>query len=106
MTQHTHYELLYDTKQVLLVEFSIPTFRIQRQLEEDLVVALLIKMEDLAQIDKLRWEASDNMDYIQILQKEQRDHGQKLKVFEKGNLVLWMPKDEKIKSGKFRMPWE
>jgi len=30
MTQHTHYELLYDTKQVLLVEFSIPNFRIQR----------------------------------------------------------------------------
>jgi hypothetical protein len=29
-----------------------------------------------------------------------------MKVFEKGNLVLWMPKDEKIKSGKFTMPWE
>jgi hypothetical protein len=29
-----------------------------------------------------------------------------MKVFEKGNLVLWMPKDENIKSGKFRMPWE
>jgi len=40
------------------------------------------------------------------LQKEQCDHGQKMKVFGKGNLVLWMPKDEKIKSGKFRMPWE
>jgi hypothetical protein len=29
-----------------------------------------------------------------------------MKVFEKGNLVLWMPKDEKIKRSKFRMPWE
>jgi hypothetical protein len=29
-----------------------------------------------------------------------------MKVFEKGNLVLWMPKDEKIKSGMFRMAWE
>jgi hypothetical protein len=29
-----------------------------------------------------------------------------MKAFEKGNLVLWMPKDERIKNGKFKMPWE
>jgi hypothetical protein len=52
------------------------------------------------------------MDYIQTLQKEQCDHEQKMKVFEKGNLVLWMSKDEKIKMvslgchGKDHINWE
>ncbi len=70
------------------------------------MATLLVKMEDLALIDEIQWEANNNMDCTYNLQKEQCDHGQKMKVFEKGNLVLWMPKDEKIKSGKFRMPWE
>lgn len=38
--------------------------------------------------------------------KLQFDHGKRMKEFLEGDLVLWMLKDEKIKQGKFRMPWE
>jgi hypothetical protein len=63
-------------------------------------------MEDLILLNELRWEASDNMDYMQTLHKFQSNHERKLKGFLKGDLVLWMPTDEKIKRRKFCMPWE
>jgi hypothetical protein len=61
-TQHTPYELVYGTKFILPI--VVPTYKTQRQLKEDLVVALFVRMENLALIDKLQWEACDNMDYI------------------------------------------
>jgi hypothetical protein len=41
-----------------------------------------------------------------LLHKEQQDDKRKIKSFEKGELVLWMPKATKIKRGKFRLPWK
>jgi hypothetical protein len=41
------------------------------------------------------------IDYIQILKKHQRDGEKHLKKFKDGDLVLWLPKDQKIKEGKF-----
>jgi hypothetical protein len=40
-------------------------------------------MEDLALINKLSWKTNDSMDYIQTLQKEQCDHGQKMIILKK-----------------------
>jgi hypothetical protein len=38
------------------------------------------------------------------LYKKQQDDKRKIKSFEKGELVLWMPKAKMIKRGKFRLP--
>jgi hypothetical protein len=47
----------------------------------------------------------ENIDYIQIPRKHQRDDDKHLKTFKDGDLVLWLPKDPKIKEGKFLFPW-
>jgi hypothetical protein len=39
----------------------------------------------------------ENIDYIQIPRKHQRDDEKHLKKFEDRDLVLWLPKDPKIK---------
>jgi hypothetical protein len=39
----------------------------------------------------------ENIDYIQILRKHKKDDEKHLKKFEDGDLVLWLPKDPKIK---------
>jgi hypothetical protein len=44
-------------------------------------------------------------DYIQIFQRHKKGDKKHLKVFEDGDLVLWFPKDPKIKEGKFLFPW-
>jgi hypothetical protein len=59
-------------------------------------------MEDLILFDEKMIMARD---YIYIFQKHQRDDEKHLKVFEDGDLVLWFPKDPKIKEGKFLFPW-
>ncbi len=54
---------------------------------------------------KKRIITRENIDYIQILKKHQRDDEKKLKKFEDGDLVLWLPKDPEIKERKFLFPW-
>jgi hypothetical protein len=39
----------------------------------------------------------ENIDYIQIPRKHQRDDDKHLKTFKDGDLVLWLPKDPKNK---------
>ncbi len=63
--------------------------------------ALLVRMEDLILLDEKRIIATKNIDYIQILRKNQRDDEKHLKKFEDGDLVLWLLKDPRIKDGKF-----
>ncbi len=67
--------------------------------------ALLIQMEDLVQLDEKRIIPGENIDYIQIPRKHQRDEEKHLKKFEDGDLVLRLPKDPKIKERKFVFLW-
>ncbi len=53
-----------------------------------------------------QWKASDNIDYIQMLRKLQHDERFKNEDLRRGRPYMWMPKDEKIKWGKFCMSWE
>jgi hypothetical protein len=55
------------------------------------------RLGDLALIDEICWQASNRMDYIEQLRKAQHDDRLKEKIFEEGDLVLWI----KIKGGKF-----
>jgi len=51
-------------------------------------------MGDLVLLDEIRIIVGVNIDYIQILRKDQSDDEKKLKIFEDGDLV-WIPKDPK-----------
>ncbi len=62
-------------------------------------------MEDLVLLDEKKIVARENINYIQILRKHQRDDEKHLKKFEDGDLVLWLLEDPKIKEGKFLFPW-
>ncbi len=44
-----------------------------RILDENLVDTLQVQMEDLVLTNELRWQVSDNMDYIQTQYKNQLD---------------------------------
>ncbi len=67
--------------------------------------ALLVRMRDLVIFDEKRIVVRENIDYIQILKKYQRDDEKHSRIFEDGDLVLWLREDQKIKEGKFLFPW-
>jgi hypothetical protein len=67
--------------------------------------ALLIQMEDLVFLDEKMIIAKENIVYIQIFWKRQRDDEKHLEVLENGDLVLWLLKDPKIKEGKLFFPY-
>jgi hypothetical protein len=54
-------------------------------------------MEDLIKLDEDEWQAKENTNHIQLLHKDQWDDKYKMKSFQEGELVLWMPKATKIK---------
>jgi ABC-type molybdate transport system substrate-binding protein len=58
-------------------------------------------MEDLILLAKKRIIARENINYIQTLRKHQRNNEKWLKIFEDGDMVLWLPKDPKIKKRNF-----
>jgi len=63
--------------------------------------ALLVRMEDLVLLAEKRIIAGENINYIQTLRKHQINNEKWLKIFEDGDMVLWLPKDPKIKKVKF-----
>ncbi len=63
-------------------------------------------MEHLFRLDETCWQVKENINHIQLLSKTQKDEKGKIKSFKEGELVLWMPKDTKIKGGKFTLPWK
>jgi hypothetical protein len=52
-------------------------------------------------LDKERWHVGENINHIQLLQKENWNEKRKFKNICDGDLILWMPKSIKIKEGKF-----
>jgi hypothetical protein len=62
-------------------------------------------MENLVLFDEKNIIVGKNIEYIQILRKHQIYDKKHLKTFKDGDLVLWLPKDPKIKEGKFLFPW-
>jgi hypothetical protein len=67
--------------------------------------ALLVQMENLVMLDEKKVIIGKNINYIHIFRKYQRDDEKHLKKFEDGDLMLWLPKDLKIKERKFLFPW-
>lgn len=63
-------------------------------------------MDDLVHLDEDCWHARKNMNHIRLLRKNQRGNKSKMKSFEKGELVLWLPKVTKIKGSNFKLSWE
>jgi hypothetical protein len=101
ITQFTPFELVYGTQPIMLVEFTIPIERIKDVPTEDLDQAIHVKMEHLIRLDEEHWCVGENINHIQLLQKENWNEKGKLKNICEGDLVLWMPKSTKIK-----LPWK
>jgi hypothetical protein len=87
-------------------KFRVPIHKIQNVLEDDIQLAIQVRMEELVKLDENCWHVRENMNHIQLLQKYQQDDKGKIRSFKKGELVLWMPKATKIKCGKFRLMWK
>jgi hypothetical protein len=58
--------------------------------------ALLIPMKYLVLL-KENIIARKNMSYIQLLWKQQQDDEKNLEYFQEGELVLWLPKNPKLR---------
>ncbi len=84
----------------------VPIHKIQNVLEDDIQLAIQVRMEELVKLDENCWHVRENMNHIQLLQIYQQDDKGKMKIFKEGKLVLWMPKATKIKGGKFRLLWK
>jgi hypothetical protein len=83
-----------------------PPKKIKEIPTKDTHQAIHVKMENLAQLDEECWCVDENINYIQLLRKENWHDKGKLKSICEGDLVLWMPKTTKIKGGKFKLPWK
>jgi hypothetical protein len=90
---------------LLPIEFIVPTNQTLVEKDDKLMNALLVRMRDLVIFDEKRIVVRENIDYIQILKKYQRDDEKHSRIFEDGDLVLWLREDQKIKEGKFLFPW-
>ncbi len=80
-TQYTPFKLVYSTQPIMSAKFAIPTKRIHDLPQEDLNKAIRVRMEDLFKLDKIRWQAGENINHIQLLRKENRDEKGKIKKF-------------------------
>ncbi len=97
---HTLYKLVYGLMPLLPIKFIIPPNQTLVEKDGSWMNALLVQMEVLVLLDGKRIIARENIDYIQILRKHKRDDEKHLNKFKDGNLVLWLPKDPKIKEKK------
>jgi len=104
-TQHTPYKVVYGLMPLLPTEFIVPTNQTFAKKDGSWMNALLVRMEDLVLLDEKQITVWKNIDYVQIFRKLQRNDEKHLKIFEDGDLVLWLWKDLKIKEGKFLFPW-
>ncbi len=60
---------------LLSTKFIIPTNQTLLAKDDCWMNALLVRMKDLVLLDEKRIRARENIDYIQILNKYQRDDG-------------------------------
>ncbi len=104
-TQHTPYKLIYRLMPLLPTKFIVPTNQTLVEKNNNWMNAWLVWMEDLLILNEKRIVVGSNIEFIQIIWKHKRDDEKHLKVFEDGDFVLWLPKDPKIKEGKFLFPW-
>jgi hypothetical protein len=105
-TQFTPFELVYGTQLVMPTKFKVPTKRIRDIPSNDINYAIHVRMEDLIQLDEECWCVGENINHMKFLRKENWDGKGKIKSFDEGDLVLWMPKTIEIKGGKFRLLWK
>jgi hypothetical protein len=84
-------------------KFRVPIHKIQNVPEDDIQLAIQVRMAELVKLDENYWHVRENMNHIQLLQKYQQDDKSKMKSFKEGELVLRMLKATKIKGGKFRL---
>jgi hypothetical protein len=87
-TQHTPYELIYGLMPLLPTEFIVPTNRTLVEKDGSWMNVLLIQMEDFILFNDKIIIVGENIDYIQILKKHQRDDEKQLKKFKDGDLVF------------------
>ncbi len=73
-------------------KFMAPTYIIQNVLEDDMHLAIQLRMEELVKLNENHSHARENMNHIQLLWKYHQDDKSKMKSFKEGKLVLWMPK--------------
>ncbi len=84
-TQYTPFELVYSAKPIMPIELVIPNKWVCDILQEDLDKAIRVRIEDLFRLDEIHWKASENINHIQLLHKEQKDEKVKMKSFMEGN---------------------
>ncbi len=65
-----------------------------------------MRTEDLIRLHEEHWHASENINHIQLLRKENWDEKRKFKNIYEDDLVLWMPKSTNFKGGKYKLPWK
>ncbi len=106
ITQLTPFELVYGTQLVMPTKFIVSIKRIQNIPSSDINHAIHVRMEDWIQLDEECWCVSENINHMQFPRKENWDRKGKIKSFDEGDLMLWMPKTTKTKGGKFRLPWK
>jgi hypothetical protein len=82
---------------LLLTKFIVPTNRTLVEKDGNWMNALLIQMEYLVLLDEKRIITRENIDYVHILRKHQRDDEKHLKTFKDGDLMLWLQRDPKNK---------
>ena len=97
--------MVYGTQPLLPTEYIAPTFQSMNPREYSPYKVLAARIQDIHHLEEIRALAIKNITDKQTLNAEYFQASQLARLFQKGDQVLWCPRDPKLKKTKFETIW-
>jgi hypothetical protein len=104
-THHTPFELVYGLTPLMPTEYIVPTSHTSNLVDFNQVRVLQARLQELEHLDETRRLAQDFSEAAQEQRSNWAAGKFKTKEFNIGDHVLWFPKGQKTKPGKFKSRW-
>ena len=104
-THASPFEMVYGTQPLLPTEYIVPTFQTLQPRDYTPHRVLAARIGDLHHLEEIRALATTHILHKQSLAARHFQGTQPPRVFQKGDQVLWCPRDPKLKRSKFESIW-
>ena len=104
-TQASPFELVYGTQPLLPTEYIAPTFQTLLPRDYTPHKVLAARLQDIHHLEELRELALQNITKRQQLSAQHFQASKPPRIFQKGDYVLWCPRDPKLRKLKFDSIW-
>ena len=100
-TQRSPFELVYGTQPLLPTEYIAPTFQSMNPRDYSPHKVLATRIQDIHHLEEIRELAIKNITDTQALSAKYFQSSKPERLFQKGDRVLWCPRDPKLRKTKF-----